>query len=168
MTEAVLGLGANLGEPEAALRGAVAAINALPHTTVIAASHVYRTAPVGGPEQQDYCNAVVRIGTALPPEELLAAVLDIEQTWHRTREVHWGPRTLDIDVLTYGTVHQDDPVLTLPHPRAHVRGFVLLPWLEIDPDAELPGRGRIAALVAEVDVRDVVRTETPLFPEAEL
>ena len=167
MTEAVLGLGANLGDLEAALRGAVAAIDALPDTTVLAASHVYRTAPVGGPEQPEYCNAVVRIHTDLPAEHLLAAVLDIEQVWHRTREVRWGPRTLDIDVLTYGSVRQGDPKLTLPHPRAHVRGFVLLPWLEIDPDAVLPGLGRIDALLAQVDVRDVVRTETRLFPVGE-
>jgi 2-amino-4-hydroxy-6-hydroxymethyldihydropteridine diphosphokinase len=168
MTDAVLGLGANLGDPEAALRGAVAAIDALPDTAVIAASHVYRTSPVGGPEQPDYCNAVVRIHTELAPAELLSAVLNIEQVWQRTREVRWGPRTLDIDVLTYGTVRQDDPVLTLPHPRAHERGFVLVPWLEIDPDAELPGHGRIDALVGGLDVSDVVRTQTPLVPVEEL
>lgn len=147
MTRAVIALGANLGDARAALKGASEAIEATPEISMLAQSSVYSTAPIGGVEQPDYLNAVVIIETTLSPRELLDRLHDIENSWHRTREVRWGPRTLDLDLIDYIGVTSDDPELTLPHPRAHERAFVLVPWLEADPEAELTGFGPVAGLV---------------------
>ena len=147
MTRAVIALGANLGDARAALSGAVEAIAGLPGVSMLAQSSVYSTAPIGGVEQPDYLNAVVIVDTTLSPPELLDRLHDIENAWHRTREVRWGPRTLDLDLIDYTGVTSDDPELTLPHPRAHERAFVLVPWLEADPEAELTGFGPVAGLV---------------------
>ena len=147
MTRAVIALGANLGDARAALKGASEAIEATPGVSVLAQSSVYSTAPIGGVEQPDYLNAVVIVDTTLSPPELLDRLHDIENAWHRTREVRWGPRTLDLDLIDYTGVTSDDPELTLPHPRAHERAFVLVPWLEADPEAELTGFGPVAGLV---------------------
>ena len=111
---------------------------------------LYRTAPVGGVEQPDYLNAVVAGRTELSASDLLALCQRIEQAHGRTRDVRWGPRTLDVDVLRFGDVVSDDPRLTLPHPRAHERAFVLVPWFEVDADASVPGRGRVADLLGAV------------------
>jgi len=147
MTRAVIALGANLGDARAALAGAVEAIAVLPGVALHAESSVYSTAPIGGVEQPDYLNAVVIVDTTLSPRELLDCLHDVENSWHRTREVRWGPRTLDLDLIDYAGVTSDDPELTLPHPRAHERAFVLVPWLEADPEAELTGFGPVAGLV---------------------
>jgi 2-amino-4-hydroxy-6-hydroxymethyldihydropteridine diphosphokinase len=147
MTWAVIALGANLGDARAALSGAVEAIAGLPGVSMLAQSSVYSTAPIGGVEQPDYLNAVVIVDTTLSPRELLDRLHDIENAWHRTREVRWGPRTLDLDLIDVTGVTSDDPELTLPHPRAHERAFVLVPWLEADPEAELTGFGPVAALI---------------------
>jgi 2-amino-4-hydroxy-6-hydroxymethyldihydropteridine diphosphokinase len=147
MTRAVIALGANLGDARAALAGAVEAIAVLPGVALHAESSVYSTAPIGGVEQPDYLNAVVIVDTTLSPRELLDCLHDIENSWHRTREVRWGPRTLDLDLIDYAGVTSDDPELTLPHPRAHERAFVLVPWQEADPEAELTGFGPVAGLV---------------------
>ena len=146
---AVIALGANLGDPVAALQGATDALNADPRTEVIAASHVYQSDPVGGIEQPVFCNAVVIVRTDREPDELLALAHRIEQDWHRTREVRWGPRTLDIDLIDVQGVTSDDPALTLPHPRAHERGFVLIPWREVDPEGRLTGHGPIRDLAVD-------------------
>ena len=146
MRPAILALGANLGDPAAALQGAVDALAGSEGIRVITASSVYLTDPVGGPEQGVYSNAVVRIETDLTPEQLLARVQVIELEFGRVRDVRWGPRTLDIDVIDVDGQVSDDPVLTLPHPRAHERGFVIVPWREIEPDATLVGHGRISDL----------------------
>ena len=145
--QVVLALGSNLGTRLDILRGAVDAIAAIPGVTVTAVSPVYETVPVGGPSQPDYLNAVVLARTPLPPVDLLTAVNDIEAAFDRVREVRWGPRTLDIDVIAYEGVTSDDSRLTLPHPRAHERAFVLAPWLDVDPVAELPGHGKVADLL---------------------
>ena len=147
MTRAVIALGANLGDARAALAGAVEAIAVLPGVALHAESSVYSTAPIGGVEQPDYLNAVVIVDTTLSPRELLDCLHDVENSWHRTREVRWGPRTLDLDLIDYAGVTSDDPELTLPHPRAHERAFVLVPWQEADPEAELTGFGPVAGLV---------------------
>ena len=147
MTRAVIALGANLGDARAALAGAVEAITATAGVTVLAESSVYSTAPIGGVEQPDYLNAVVVVDTSLSPHELLDRLHEIENAWHRTREVRWGPRTLDLDLIDYAGVTSGDPELTLPHPRAHERAFVLVPWLEADSEAELTGFGPVAGLV---------------------
>jgi len=146
----VLALGANLGDAKTTLAQAVSALRLVPGLDVTAVSPVYRTAPVGGPEQPDYLNLVVQGSTTLTPLQLLDATSAIELEAGRTREVHWGPRTLDIDVVVVGDHLQDTERLTLPHPRAHERAFVLLPWLDIDPDAVLPGYGRVATLASSV------------------
>ena len=147
MTRAVIALGANLGDARAALAGAVEAMRRMPELEILAESSAYSTAPIGGVEQPDYLNAVVIAETSLAPRDLLDALHGIEADWHRTREVRWGPRTLDLDLIDYRGVTSGDPELTLPHPRAHERAFVLVPWLEADPGAELTGFGPVAALI---------------------
>ena len=147
MTRAAIALGANLGDARAALTGAVHALRSNAGIEVLAESSVYVTAPLGGVEQPDYLNSVVTIETSLSPRELLEVLHAIENHWHRTREIRWGPRTLDLDLIDYRGVTSPDPDLTLPHPRAHERAFVLVPWLEADPEAELTGFGPVAALV---------------------
>lgn len=160
MTRAVLALGANLGDPHGAIRGAMDVLDACEGITVIARSSLYRTAPVGGPEQPDFMNAVVVVETTLDPLELLACGHAVEQQWHRTRDVRWGPRTLDVDVIVIDHVVSDDSVLTLPHPRAAERAFVLVPWLEVDPSARLDGTP-IRDLLARLDTSDIERLDAP-------
>jgi 2-amino-4-hydroxy-6-hydroxymethyldihydropteridine diphosphokinase len=149
---AVLSLGSNLGDREQNLRDAVKDIAALEGVEVTRTSGLFETAalkPAGVDETAPaYLNAVVEVSTTLAPRDLLAAVAAIETRHGRVREVRWGDRTLDIDVVTFGELQQDNPELTLPHPRAAERGFVLVPWLDIDPDATLPGIGRIDGLPA--------------------
>ncbi|WP_083419829.1 2-amino-4-hydroxy-6-hydroxymethyldihydropteridine diphosphokinase [Pseudofrankia sp. BMG5.37] len=142
---AVLALGSNLGDREATLRAAVALLDK--RLGVLAVSPVYETVPVGGPPQDDYLNAVLLAGAA-SPRELLAAAREAEQAADRVRTVRWGPRTLDVDVIACGPVVSDDPEILLPHPRAHLRAFVCVPWLDVAPDAAVPGHGRVADLVA--------------------
>ena len=154
MTSAVIALGANLGDAKAALRGAVEALAATPGITVLDASPVFETDPVGGPEQPVYVNAVVLVETTLDPYGLLDRVNEIEADWHRTREVRWGPRTLDIDIIDFEGFVSNEDRLTIPHPRAHQRGFVLVPWLAVDPSAVIHGKA-VAELVNEVDVAGV-------------
>jgi 2-amino-4-hydroxy-6-hydroxymethyldihydropteridine diphosphokinase len=153
---AVLSVGTNLGDRLGTLQGCVQVIARLPDTDVLAISPVYETAPVGGPAQPDYLNAVLVISTGLAPRDLLDAVHRIEAGFGRVRAERFGPRTLDIDVIDYDGQVSDDPVLTLPHPRAHQRAFVLAPWHDVDPGAELPGRGAVTRLLAGLD-RDGVR-----------
>ena len=144
----VIALGSNLGDRVAHLQAAVDALAAAPGMSVTAVSPVYQTAPVGGPDQPDYYNAVLLARTTLPPAGVLAAAHAAEAARQRTREVRWGPRTLDVDIISYDAVVSSDPVLTLPHPRAHERAFVLVPWHDVDPAAELPGHGPVANLIA--------------------
>jgi 2-amino-4-hydroxy-6-hydroxymethyldihydropteridine diphosphokinase len=146
----VLSVGSNLGDRPGTLQGCVQAIGGLADTEVLAISPVYETAPVGGPAQPDYLNAVLTVRTALGSRALLAATQGIEADFGRVRAERFGPRTLDIDIISYDGEISDDPVLTLPHPRAHERAFVLAPWHDIDPEASLPGHGPVAALLATV------------------
>lgn len=154
---AVLALGANLGDAAATLEAAVRQLAETPGIELTGVSPVAVTQPVGGPPgQPDYLNLVLTLMTRLSPRALLAAVQEIERTHHRTREVRWGPRTLDIDVITYQNLTSDDPELTLPHPRAHLRAFVLTPWSWVDPEAMLGG-ARVAHLAAQADDAGSVR-----------
>lgn len=152
-------LGSNLGDSRAALADAVHMLRDTTGLIVTAVSSLYRTAPVGGVVQDDFLNIVVVGESTLEPHALLARCHEIEDAHHRTREVRWGPRTLDVDLLVVGDIEVDDDVLTLPHPRAHERGFVLVPWAEIAPDAVIPGRGRVADLVEDVGDGRVERLE---------
>lgn len=145
---AVLGLGANLGDSLAALQGAVDALAADERTEVTAISGVWQTTPVGGPEQPDYLNAVVVVGTTRDPWQLLEMCQRIEADAGRVRTVRWGPRTLDIDILAVDGQRWADPDLSLPHPRAAERAFVLAPWAEV-AGADRPG-GRGTSTVAEL------------------
>ena len=147
---AVLALGANLGDRAATLRSAAAAIAALDGVRLTAVSPVVETDPVGGPDQPDYLNAVLGVDTTLSPRGLLAGCQAVEAAHGRRREVRWGARTLDVDVISYGDLIAAAADLQLPHPRAHQRGFVLLPWAAMDPAAVLPGHGPVAALAAAV------------------
>ncbi len=157
MTRAVLSLGANLGDRVGALRGALVALK---EHGLVARSVLYETPPWGPVEQPAYLNAVAVVRGDRDAAGWLALAHELELAAGRTREVRFGPRTLDVDVVTVtrddGTpVVSDDPELTLPHPRAHERAFVLVPWLTLEPAAELPGRGRVADLVAALPPEDV-------------
>ena len=143
MSTAVLSIGSNLGDRLAHLRSVVAAL------PVLAVSRVYETAPWGVTDQDDFLNAVLVVSDDGVDEwGWLRRAHELEQAAGRVREVRWGPRSLDVDVVTVAGVTSTDPVLTLPHPRAHERAFVLVPWLDAQPDAVLPGHGPVAALVA--------------------
>ncbi|MCB5182230.1 2-amino-4-hydroxy-6-hydroxymethyldihydropteridine diphosphokinase [Streptomyces antimicrobicus] len=146
---AVVALGSNLGNRLETLQGAVDALGDTPGLRVKAVSPVYETEPWGVEpgSQPAYFNAVVIIKTTLPPSSLLERAHAVEEAFDRVREEHWGPRTIDVDIISYADVVSADPVLTLPHPRAHLRAFVLAPWLDVDPDAALPGHGPVAPLL---------------------
>ncbi|MGO3090356.1 MAG: 2-amino-4-hydroxy-6-hydroxymethyldihydropteridine diphosphokinase [Galactobacter sp.] len=138
---AVLALGSNLGHSLDTLSGAVEHLNQVDGIDVVAESPLVVTDPVGGPAgQPDYLNQVIEVSTTLAPHALLEAAHTVEQAFHRERIVRWGPRTLDIDIMTYGSLTSDDPDLTLPHPRAAERAFVLIPWSWMDPGAFVAGR----------------------------
>src|SRR5262249_29250488 len=142
------------------LQGAVDALEDTPGVRVKAVSPVYETQAVGGPAGQPaYFNAIVLLKTTLPPSSLLERANAVEDAFSRTREVRWGPRTLDVDILTYDGVVSNDPGLTLPHPRAHERAFVLAPWYDTDPTAELPGRGAVGQLLAQVGAEGLRRRD---------
>jgi len=143
--KAVVSLGANVGDPNANLDLAVALLREA--TEVTAVSSYLQTKPIGGPEQPDYLNAVAILESELPARDLLAVLNGIETAMGRTREVHWGPRVIDLDLIQYGGLLVSDEKLTLPHPRAHERRFVLAPWLEIEPEAILLTHGRISDLL---------------------
>jgi 2-amino-4-hydroxy-6-hydroxymethyldihydropteridine diphosphokinase len=166
MTAVVLALGSNLGDRQDVLQGAVNAIVGLPGVRVTAVSPVYETAPVGGPAQPDYLNAVVLADAPGPARELLDRLHEIEAAFDRVRVVRWGPRTLDIDIIAFDGDRSDDPELTLPHPRAHDRAFVLAPWHDVDPAAALAGHGPVADLLARADHAGLRRSNLSLvIPE---
>ena len=146
-----LGLGSNLDGPAAHVSGAVEALAATPGVEMLAVSSFYRTAPVGGPaDQPAFCNACVAVRVSFGARALLVATQRIEQAHGRVRDVRWGPRTLDIDMLAFDDLMRDDPDLTLPHPRAAERGFVLVPLAEIAPALTLGRHGRVADLLDRV------------------
>jgi 2-amino-4-hydroxy-6-hydroxymethyldihydropteridine diphosphokinase len=148
--QVVFACGSNLGDRLASLQAGVDALTADRQINATAVSGVYETSPVGGPDQPDYLNAVLIAVSSLPASALLDRSQAAERASGRVRTVRWGPRTLDIDIITCDAETSNDPELTLPHPRAHERAFVLVPWLEADPDAELPGFGRVADLAASL------------------
>jgi 2-amino-4-hydroxy-6-hydroxymethyldihydropteridine diphosphokinase len=138
---AYLGLGSNLGESCDQLRLALADIDALPGTRLLACSSFYRSAPIGFLDQPDFVNAVAKVETMLTPQDQFADLLHIEQHYGRERAFHNAPRTLDLDVLLYGDLQLHEHGLTIPHPQMHHRAFVLLPLLEIAPDCAIPAIG---------------------------
>ncbi|HLL07348.1 MAG TPA: 2-amino-4-hydroxy-6-hydroxymethyldihydropteridine diphosphokinase [Nocardioidaceae bacterium] len=162
---AVVALGSNLGDRQAALQGALDRLADTPGVRLVAASPVYESAPVGGPVGAgDYLNAVVVIDTTLRPTQLLEQLHAIESCFGRVRRTRNDPRTLDLDLVVLGSHLQRSAELTLPHPRAGERPFVLRPWLDVDPSAELPGSGSVADLLARADT-DGLRRRTDLSLE---
>jgi 2-amino-4-hydroxy-6-hydroxymethyldihydropteridine diphosphokinase len=145
---ATIGLGANLNDPAAQVEYALAELDRLPGTRLLAHSSLYASAPVGYVDQPDFINAVAQVETTLAPRALLDALLDIEHRHGRERSFRNAPRTLDLDLLLYGNAHFHEDALTLPHPRMTERAFVLLPLLEIAPDTVIPGHGPAAGWLA--------------------
>ena len=149
-TVALIGLGGNLGDAVATVRGAFQELDALPHTRLLRASKLYRSPAWGRTDQPDFINAVAMVETTLGARELLDAMLGIEHDAGRERHAdeRWGPRTLDLDLLLYGDAVIDEPGLHVPHPHLHERSFALVPLVEIAPDAMIPGIGPVRAALA--------------------
>jgi 2-amino-4-hydroxy-6-hydroxymethyldihydropteridine diphosphokinase len=149
---AVISIGSNLGNRLETLQGAIDALEDTPGLRIKAVSPVYETEPWGVEpgSQPSYFNAVVVLKTTLPPSSLLERAHAVEEAFHRVRDERWGARTLDVDIVAYADVVSDDPHLTLPHPRAHERAFVLAPWHDVEPGAQLPGHGTVADLLDAV------------------
>ncbi|WP_281985442.1 2-amino-4-hydroxy-6-hydroxymethyldihydropteridine diphosphokinase [Azonexus hydrophilus] len=157
MSLAYIALGANLGDPAATVNAAFAALDQLPQSRLLAKSALYRTAPVGIADQPEFVNAAALIDTTLTPEALLDGLLGIEQAFGRVRAERNGPRTLDLDILLYDDLTLATPRLTLPHPRLHLRAFVLQPLADLAPDLVIPGRGRLAAWLPAVANQGICR-----------
>lgn len=153
-TVAVLALGSNLGDRRATILAAIDEINEIRGVTVTKVSDLIESVAVKltgeDPDAPGYVNAVIAVSTVVPAHRLLRELQRIENEHGRVREERWGDRTLDIDIVVYGSLQKHDASLTLPHPRAADRTFVLEPWLEIDADASIPGVGRVDAILAEL------------------
>jgi 2-amino-4-hydroxy-6-hydroxymethyldihydropteridine diphosphokinase len=158
LNQVVFSLGSNQGDSLEFLQGAVNRIADTPNLVLVDISSVYRTKPVGVQDQPDFLNIVVIADSTMEPMTLLDRAQAIEKADGRTREVPGGPRTLDIDLIQVGKRSSDNEALELPHPRAYQRAFVLVPWLEIEPRAELP-QGKVADLVAAMDTSGVQKLE---------
>lgn len=158
IAKVVFSLGSNQGDSEQILADAVDFLAETPDVIIVDVSPVYQTAPVDAPPQPDFLNLVVVAESTLEPLTLLDRARAIEENFDRERTVENGPRTLDIDIIMVGRRMSDEDI-ELPHPRAHERAFVLVPWLDIDPDAELAGHGPIAELVERLDTSGVQRRD---------
>lgn len=164
ISQVVLSLGSNVGDSPRTLKHAIEYLADTPGLIVVDVSPVYETKPVGGgPEQNDFLNLIVLAETTMEPMTVLDRTQAIETTLGRQRASRNGPRTLDIDIIVFGK-RASEEALELPHPRAHERAFVLVPWLDVDPAAELPGQGPVADLVKEVDVTGVTRLDDVVIP----
>jgi 2-amino-4-hydroxy-6-hydroxymethyldihydropteridine diphosphokinase len=159
---AYVAFGANLGDPVATLRAAAADLGARPGIDLVAGSPIYRTRPIGPPGQPDFANAVARVETTLAPDPLLDVLHAVEAEFGRVRDVRWGPRTLDLDLIWYEGEERSDARLTLPHARAHEREFVLRPLADLDPDLVLRGRP-VADWLAGLDPQGVEPAGTALM-----
>jgi len=162
MTEvlAYIGLGSNLDKPESQLKTAIEALAGLPQTGLQACSSLYRSAPMGPQDQPDYVNAVVQLSTALEAEVLLDKLQGIERAHGRVRAQHWGPRTLDLDILLYGQAVVATERLKIPHPGMAERSFVLYPLAEINGQLEIPGLGRLQSLLEQCSDAGLSRLPT--------
>ncbi|WP_295806579.1 2-amino-4-hydroxy-6-hydroxymethyldihydropteridine diphosphokinase [uncultured Nitratireductor sp.] len=156
MHDVYLGLGGNIGEPRRAMQMVLRALDARPDTAVVTVSSLYRTPPWGKLDQPDFLNAVALVRTSLDPRALLEQCLTIERALKRVRAERWGPRSIDVDILLYGTRTVDDEGLTIPHPRMSERAFVLAPLAEIAPALEIAGRN-VETLLESLDRSGVER-----------
>lgn len=154
---AFIALGSNLGDPAQQIRAALRALAQLPKTRLVRESSLYRNPPEGGLDQPEFMNAVARIETGLGPRALLDRLLDIERAQGRVRDYPNAPRTLDLDIVLYGDSEVREEGLTVPHPRMLERAFVLVPLAEIAPDAMVPGKGRVADRLRELDASGMIR-----------
>ena len=155
---AYVGLGSNLDDPAQQLEHALDGLRQLPATRLLQVSSFYGNPPLGPPDQPDYVNAVAALETTLAPVALLSALQAIERAQGRVRSgTRWGPRTIDLDLLTYGDHVIREPGLEVPHPGVGVRAFVLLPLAEIAPDLKIPGYADVGTLIAATDVTQVLR-----------
>lgn len=161
MRTAYLALGSNEGDRLAMLQRAVDRLDATAGIEIRRSSRIYETDSVGGPPQPRYLNAVVEARTSLDARELLDACRRVERSLGRERAVRWGPRTIDLDILTYGRERIDEPDLVIPHPRMHERGFVLAPLLELDADPPLPAGARLASSRLGPDALAGIRVAAP-------
>lgn len=159
MTSVVLSLGSNLGDRVVNLQDAINELVARHLVSNLRASSVYETAPIGGPEQAPFLNIVCIGDTVHSPYDLLRETQQIEKDLGRTRTVHWGPRLIDIDIITFGDAMISDPTLDIPHARAFQRAFVLKPWLELDSQALLPGFGLASQFLAKLSEQEIIRHE---------
>lgn len=155
MNLAFVALGANLDDPVAQVRAAGAALANVPESRLLRLSSLYRTAPVGIRGQPDFINAVAALATRLPPPQLLDALFAVERRFGRRREFYQAPRTLDLDLLLYDELVVDSLPLSVPHPRMHLRAFVLAPLLEIAPHCRIPGRGSAVAWLPAVSMQRI-------------
>lgn len=160
LTKACIGLGANIGHPQEAVRDAIEALRELPHSRLLAASRLYRTPAWGRVDQPDYVNAAALLETGLAPHALLDHLLEIERKTGRSRggetaSMRWGPRVLDLDLLLYGDRTLNQPGLRVPHPHLHERAFALVPLAEIAADAPFPGHGSVGEALRRIDVEGV-------------
>jgi 2-amino-4-hydroxy-6-hydroxymethyldihydropteridine diphosphokinase len=161
LRKVVYSIGSNLGDRLGNLQGAVDALSDTPDVIIVDISSVYETEPQGGPaDSPQFLNMVVVAETTLDPLTLLERALAIEDAFGRDRDaVKWGPRTLDVDLIMVGNAEVDRPDLRLPHPLAHERAFVLVPWYEVDPTGEVHGKGAVGDLLAKADTSGVVRRD---------
>ncbi|MGB1580628.1 MAG: 2-amino-4-hydroxy-6-hydroxymethyldihydropteridine diphosphokinase [Nevskiales bacterium] len=149
MTQAFVGLGANLGDPAEQLRSALQRLSQLESMRLVRQSSLYRSAPLGPAKQADYCNAVAELQVSISATDMLDQLLKLENAMGRTRSgERWGPRYIDLDLLVFGDAVITEPGLRVPHPEMHKRNFVMLPLAEIAPQLEIPGQGRASDLAA--------------------
>lgn len=157
MAEVYIALGSNMHDPHNQLDRALENLNSIVEVQIVAVSGRYQT-PAIGPSQPDYINAAAQLQTSLPPESLLDMLQSIEQQQDRVRTVHWGPRTLDLDILLYDNIVRDTERLTIPHPRMAERAFVLLPLADINRDLALPCGKTVSQLLANCSVQGIVKS----------
>jgi len=157
MTKVYIGLGSNLDDPQSQLKKAIISLETVPSTSVVKTSSFYKSKPVGPQDQPDYINAVTELATELSAHELLDYLQVIENEHGREREIKWGPRTLDLDILLFGEEIIQDDRLMIPHVEMHKRGFVLLPLDEISPNCMIPGIGAVSSLIQQIITNDLVK-----------
>lgn len=153
---AYLSLGSNLNNPINQVNRAIIEIENIPEINVLITSSLYKTPPIG-PKQPDFINAVIKISTTLSPQDLLFKMQNIEQNHQRERTIHWGPRTLDIDLILYNEISINTDILTIPHPFMHERAFVLVPLLEISPNLKTPQHGELKDILETLEDRKEIR-----------
>lgn len=159
MANVYIGLGSNLDHPRQQIKDALAELDIMDQVTLLAASSLYCSPPMGPADQPDYINAVAQIETMLQPLQLLETLQGIEQAHHRLRKRHWGERTLDLDLLLYDDIEMQTPRLQVPHPGLTHRAFVLLPLLEISPHIVIPGKEEAQNYLSNLDDQELVKLE---------